>query len=132
MSRLRVLSDEQWAWIEPHLPSPSVRGGKPLRDSRQVVDGIIYRYRTGIPWRDLPADFGPWQTVWKRHHWYATDGVWDKVLTALVADADSEGLVDWTVSVDSTINRAHQHATNTTRTHTGGRVDLQGSARRAA
>ena len=63
MSRLRVLSDEQWAWIEPHLPSPSVRGGKPLRDSRQVVDGIIYRYRTGIPWRDLPADFGPWQTV---------------------------------------------------------------------
>jgi transposase len=119
MSRLRVLTDDQWAAIESLVPSSKGRRGKPLRDSRQVIDGIIYRYRTGIPWRDLPADFGPWQTVWKRHRRYAREGLWDRLLTSLVAQADAAGLVDWTVSVDSTVVRAHQHATNTTRL-TGG------------
>lgn len=81
-----------------------------------IVNGIIYRYRTGIPWRDLPRErYGPWQTVWKRHRSYARRGVWDCVLSQVVAQADSAGKVDWTVSIDATINRAHQHATNTTR-----------------
>ena len=96
-----------------------------------MIDGIIYRYRTGIAWRDLPPDFGPWQTVWKRHARYAGAGLWDNILNALVAQADAAGLVDWRVSVDSTINRAHQHATNTTRTR-GGALELQESARGAA
>lgn len=75
---------------------------------------VVYRYRTGISWRDLPRDrFGPWQTVWKRRRWYACDGTWDCVLAQLLADG--AGLVDWNVSVDGTINRAHQHATDTTR-----------------
>ena len=75
-----------------------------------MVEGIIYRYRTGIPWRDLPREqFGPWQTG-RRHRRFAGDGTWDQVLTALLAQADAAGLVDWSVSVDSTINRAHQHA----------------------
>ena len=52
---------------------------------RQVIEGIIYRYRCGLPWRDLPADFGPWQTVWKRHRRFASDGTWDAVLTALLS-----------------------------------------------
>ncbi len=106
-----MLSDEQWARIEPLLPSSVGKKSRPFRDHRQVVEGIIYRYRTGIPWRDLPRDqFGPWQTVWKRHRRFAGDGTWDQVLTALLAQADAAGLVDWTVSVDSKINRAHQHA----------------------
>ena len=72
-----------------------------------MVEGIIYRYRTGIPWRDLPADpFGPWKTVWKRHHRFTQDGTWDKILTALIAEADAKGEVSWDVSVDATINRA--------------------------
>ena len=95
------------------------------------MEGIIYRYRTGIPWRDLPEEFGPWQTVWKRHHRYALDGTWDRVLTALVAEADARGVLDWTVAVDSTINRSHQHATNTRR-GTGGTAELQESGHRAA
>jgi hypothetical protein len=75
-----------------------------------VVEGIR------IPWRDLPRKpFGPWLTVWKRHRRYAGDGTWDRVLQALLAQADAEGKIDWTVSIDATINRAHQHATNTTR-----------------
>jgi transposase len=127
-----VLSDEDWAQVEPLLPVAGPQGGRPFRDHRQVVEGIIYRYRTGIPWRDLPAEqFGPWQTVWKRHHRFALDGTWDKVLTALQAAADADGRIDWRVAVDSTINRAHQHSTNTTRPEqdTGGTVELQDSAR---
>lgn len=69
----------------------------------------------GVAWRDLPADFGPWQTVWKRHRRYAGDGTWDRVLAALLSAADARGGVDWQVSVDSTINRAHQHGTNLAR-----------------
>jgi len=92
----------------------------------------VYRYRTGIPWRDLPREqFGPWQTVWKRHRRFAGDGTWDRVLGVLLSQADAAGDLDWTVSVDSTINRAHQHATNTTRPEnaTGGTVESQESDR---
>ncbi len=73
MTRAEVLTDEMWARIEPLLPP--LRGrGRPLKDHRLLVEGAIYRYRTGLAWRDLPAEFGPWQTVWKRHHRFATDG----------------------------------------------------------
>jgi len=84
-----------------------------------VVEGIIYRYRCGIAWRDVPSEFGPWQTIWKRHRRYSGDGTWDSILAALLTVADSQGDVDWSVSVDSTVNRAHQHGTNLPRT-TGG------------
>ena len=96
-----------------------------------MVEGIVYRYRTGIAWRDLPEVFGPWQTVWTWHHRMATDGTWDKVHAKLAAAADAVGLVDWSLSVDSTIARAHQHATNTTRL-TGGWIELHEPAGRAA
>ena len=109
--------------IAPLLPSNVGRRGHPFGNDRRVVDGIIYRYRTGTPWRDLPREeFGPWKTVWKRHRRYAGDGTWDRVLRPCwprpTRPADR---LD--VSVDATINRAHQHATNTTRPDqdTGGR-----------
>lgn len=95
------------------------------------MEGIIYRYRTGIPWRDLPRDeFGPWQTVWKRHRRYAGDGTWDRILARIVAEADAAGKVEWVVSVDATIKQAHQHAANTRRVEqdTGGLIELQESA----
>ena len=104
--------------------------GRPFRDHRQVVEGIVYRYRTGIAWRDLPENFGPWQTVWKRHRRFSLDGTWDKLLTRLLADADAAGEIDWSVSIDSTINRAHQHAATLPR-HTGGTGELHESAQRA-
>ncbi|WP_244523859.1 IS5 family transposase, partial [Blastococcus sp. DSM 46786] len=113
MSRMVSLSDGAWALVEPLMPAASGKGGRPFADHRRTVEGIIWRYRTGTPWRDLPAEFGPWQTVWKRHRRFAADGTWDRVHAALLADADAAGLIDWNVSVDSTINRAHQHATNT-------------------
>lgn len=90
-----------------------------MREHRQVVEGVIYRYRCGIAWRDLPSSFGPWQTVWKRHRRFSGDGTWDKVLGVLLAQADAAGEIDWTVSVDSTVNRAHQHGTNLPRGEKG-------------
>jgi len=105
------------------------RAGRPFRDDRRVIEGIIYRYRCGLPWRDVPSEFGPWQTLWKRHRRYSGDGTWDRVLAQLLALADEAGMVDWAVS-DSTVNRAHQHATNLSR-HTGGPVELHESALRA-
>ncbi len=123
-----MLTDTEWEQIEPLLPSNYGRRGHPFAESRRIVEGIIYRYRTGIAWRDLPRqEFGPWQTVWKRHRRYAADGTWDRVLAQVLARADAAKKIDWAVSVDATIMRAHQHATNTTcpEQDTGGRVELQ-------
>jgi transposase len=70
-----------------------------------------------------------WQTLWKRHHRFSTDGTWDKVLTALHAEADGAGRIDWRVSVDSTIARVHQHGATAARSalkptsFTGGSVE---------
>jgi transposase len=110
-----VLTDDQWAVIERLLPPVKGQMGRPATPHRPVVEGIIYRYRAGIPWRDLPGDFGPWQTVWKRHHKWSADGTWDRVLGEVLADADAAGLIDWKVSADSSVVRAHQHGTNTSR-----------------
>jgi transposase len=126
MSRTAVLTDAQWARIEPLMPSSKGQRGRPFRDHRQVVEGIVYRLRTGTAWRDLSEGFGPWQTVWKRHKRFSVDGSWDRIHARLVAEADAAGEVDWTVSVDSTVNRVHQHASNLSRVerlagvHTGG------------
>ena len=134
MSRTAVLTDEMWAQVEPLLPCSDGRRGRPFRDRRQVTEGIIYRLRTGVPWRDLPAEFGPWQTVWARHARYSGDGTWDRVLTAVQAAADAAGELDWTVSVDSTIARVHQHGATAARSaasdpaHTGGGRELQETA----
>jgi transposase len=138
MSRERVLTDAQWALIEPLLPSSKGQAGRPFRDHRQVVEGILFRYRAGCPWRDLPAGFGPYQTVWKRHARWSKDGTWDQVLHALLVKADDDGQLDWQLSIDSTVSRVHQHGSNMTRevavelpSHTGGPVELQETAGRA-
>jgi len=100
-----------------------------MRPHREVIEGAIYRLRTGIAWRDLPAEFGPWQTVWKRHFRFSGDGTWDKVLTALQTAAEDKGEIDWRVSVDSTIARVHQHGATAARSeltlssHTGGTIE---------
>jgi transposase len=130
VSRFQVFTNDQWARVEPLLPSSDGQRGRPFRNHRQVVEGIAYRYRCGIAWRDLPEQFGPWQTVWKRHRRFAADGIWDRIHAVLLTEADAAGDIDWTVSVDSTINRAHQHGTNLPRS-TGGPAELQETLDRA-
>src|SRR5665647_2994771 len=108
MTRTEVLSDEMWARIEPVLPALKGSMGRLMREHRPLVEGAIYRYRTGIAWRDLPAQFGPWQTVWKRLPRFSTAGTWDMDLSVLQAIADALGEIDMPISVDSTIARVHQ------------------------
>ena len=127
MSRFQLLTDAQWLLIEDLLPVRTGKRGRPFQDARKMVEGIIYRYRCGIAWRDVPEVFGRWQTIWTWHRRMSGDGTWDRVLARLLAAADEAGVIDWAVSVDSTIARAHQHATNITR-DTGGWVELQESA----
>ncbi len=107
--RFQVLTDRQWELLELLLPKSDGRVGRNFANNRLVVEAMLYRLRVGGPWRDLPAVFGPWQTVWKRHRRYAADGTWDRVMTALLALADTTGDLDWVTSVDSTIVRVHQH-----------------------
>jgi transposase len=104
------LTDDQWAVIEPLLPTPASQGRPPTRRRRQLIDGIRWRTRTGAPWRDIPAVYGPWQTIYGLFRRWQRDGTWRRVLTALQARADAAGAITWDVSVDSTIARAHQHA----------------------
>jgi transposase len=74
-----------------------------------VVDGVLWRTRTGSPWRDLPASYGSWKTVYNRHRRWSADGTWARVLSGLQRGCD---VVEdrWVVAIDSTVVRAHQHA----------------------
>lgn len=103
------LSDAERERLRPFLPISNGRGGR-WRDHRQVIDGILHRVRTGLQWRDLPERFGPWKTVDERHRLWSADGTWERLLQQVQAAADGAGEIDWDVSVDSTIVRAHQHA----------------------
>lgn len=127
MSRDQELTDRQWALLESLLPSCEGKRGRRFRDHRQVLEGIVFRYRTGCSWRDVPDRYGPWQTLWKRHARFSRDGTWDAMLSRLLAEADAAGRLDWAVSADSTSARVHQHGA-TARRHTGGPGELQESA----
>jgi transposase len=132
MSRHEVFTDAQWALIEPLLPTSKGKRSRPFRDHRQLLNGIMFRYRAGCAWRDVPECFGPWKTLWKRHARFSKDGTWDQILEQLLAQADAGGQIDWQLSIDSTVSRVHQHGSNLTRevavqlpSHTGGRHELQ-------
>ena len=86
------------------------RQGHRWNDHRMVINGVFFRTRAGCPWRDLPAEFGNWSTVYGRHRRWSLDGTWAKIGEALRAGCDAAEGADWTVSADSTVVRAHQHA----------------------
>jgi transposase len=102
------LTDKAWAAIEPLLPAAGARNGR-WRDHRQVINGILWKLRTGAPWRDLPERYGPWKTC---HEWlrrWTADGTWDRILARAQVYDDGQP-VEWVISVDSSVVRAHQHA----------------------
>ncbi|WUL28170.1 IS5 family transposase [Streptomyces sp. NBC_00353] len=106
--RRHELSDAEWEFVRPLLPA-SLRGRKRLGD-RRVLNGIVWKFRTGTAWRDVPERYGPWATLHTRFRRWALDGTFDRMLRAAQARADADGDIDWLVSVDSTVVRAHQHA----------------------
>ena len=99
------LRDDQWLKIKDFLPGREGHVGGTAPDNRLFVDAVVYRYRTGIPWRDLPERYGDWKATHKRFRRWCESGVFARVLTVLALDADPEYM-----SIDSTSVRAHQHS----------------------
>jgi transposase len=105
MTRSGAISDELWAVVEPVMPSDVGKRGRRFGDHRLILEGIA--------WRDLPADLGPWQTVWKRHHRFSFDGTYQRMFDVVRGQHRDEELdsgLARLLSVDSTVVRAHQHA----------------------
>lgn len=100
-----ALRDDQWERIKDLLPGRAGAVGVTAVDNRLFVEAVLYRYHTGIPWRDLPTAFGPFRQVHTRYRRWAKTGVWERVFAVLAADADHEYAM-----IDSTIVRAHQHS----------------------
>lgn len=126
----REVSDEVWGLLEPMLPAVKT-AGRPWTNHRLAVEGAVWKYRTGAPWRDVPERFGKWNSIYKRFNRWAEDGTWEKLLGEVHKLADANGDVDWVVSIDSTIARVHQHGATLAR-DTGGSTESQESAGGAA
>lgn len=105
MVRRYGLRDDQWDRMKELLPGRKETVGVTAKDNRLFIEAVIYRYRAGIPWRDLPERFGDWNNIARRHRRWSESGVWKRVFERLAQDTDNEYAM-----IDSTIVRAHQHA----------------------
>jgi putative transposase len=101
----RELTDAQWGRIEKLVSGKDGDKGRHGEDNRLFVDAVLWIARTGSPWRDLPDEFGNWNSVFQRFRRWAKTGVWERVFKAMCENPDFEYLL-----IDSTIVRAHQHA----------------------
>ena len=99
----RILSDSQWARVANLLPGKDGDPGRSARDNREFLEAVLWIARTGAPWRDLPDEFGLWNSVFQRFRRWANKGVFERVFKVLSADADFEYLL-----IDGTIVRLHQ------------------------
>lgn len=103
--RRYALRDDQWDRIKDILPGTEKSVGVTAKNNRLFVDAVLYRYRAGIPWRDLPERFGDFRVVHTRHSRWSKTGVWKTIFEILSQDADNEYAM-----IDATIVRAHQHS----------------------
>jgi transposase len=102
------LTDSEWELIEPHLPLGAFG---PIPDLRRYFDAVMWRFRTGSPWRDVPERYGSWSTIYDRFRMWAMGSVFQTLMDVMISEAAARGDVDLSlVSVDSTVSRAHHHA----------------------
>ncbi|MBB2939911.1 transposase [Amycolatopsis bartoniae] len=107
--RRHELTDEQWQVIQPLLPVSGAKG-RPRVDDRRVVNGMLFKAKTGVAWRDLPERYGPWTTVYNRFWRWSRTGTLSALVAQVRVIAEAIDELDREVSVDSGIVRAHQHA----------------------
>jgi transposase len=120
--RRYALRNDQWERIEALLPGRDGYVGVTAKDNRLFVEAVLYRYRAGISWRDLPERFGNYRMIHTRHTRWSRSGVWERIFTLLAQDADNEYAM-----IDSTIVRAHQHSAGARKK--GGNAKLSGAAK---
>ena len=106
--RRYALRDDQWDRIKDILPGREGHVGGTAADNRLFVEAVLFRFRAGIPWRDLPERFGDWKIVYQRFNRWAKSGVFERVFKLLASDHDNEYMM-----IDATIVRAHQHSAGT-------------------
>ncbi len=106
MERRYALRDDQWERLEQFgLPGQRSHVGVTARDNRLFVEAVLYRFRAGVPWRDLPPRFGNWHRVYVRFHRWSQQGIWQKLFAHLSQEANNEYAM-----IDSTVVRAHRNA----------------------
>ena len=103
--RRYALRDDQWDRIKDFLPGREGHVGGTAADNRLFVEAVLYRYRAGIPWRDLPERFGDWKSTHQRFRRWCESGVFERIFKALAEDSENEYMM-----IDATIVRAHQHS----------------------
>ena len=99
-----VLTDAQWAKMEPYCRGKQSDPGRSGKDNRRFVEAVLWIARTGRPWRDLPAEFGGWNSVFKRFRDWAKADVFKRLFDAVSDEPDMEYAM-----VDATIVRVHRH-----------------------
>lgn len=117
-----VVDDETWAKVAALLPGKASDRGMTARDNRLFLEAVLWRVRTGLPWRDLPSDFGHWNSVFQRFRRWAVAGVFDRIFERLSGEPDFEYAL-----IDGTIVSAHQRASGAK-----GGLKIRPSAARAA
>jgi transposase len=105
------VSEEEWALLDPLIPKPIAKTGRPPRDRRQMLNGVLWILSTGAQWRDLPERFGPWETVYGYFNAWRASGLFDSILEALHLRLDREGKIDWDLwCIDGTSIRGTRSA----------------------
>jgi len=114
----RVLTDEQWRRIAPHLPAhpPSPKGGRPRADDRECLEGVLWLLRSGARWCDIPVDLPSGCTCWRRLQEWAGDEILQRVHALLVEELGASGRLDLKeLLADATFVRAKKGATRSAR-----------------
>ena len=106
MLRRYEITDSEWSRIVDLLPPENTgKRGRPRKDNRTILNGMIWIARSGAPWRDLPERYGPWETVYSRFRKWIEDGIFDNVIRVLSMDVDLSEL-----SLDGSMVQAYQHS----------------------
>ena len=99
------IKDNAWALIEPHLLGQKGQWGGVATDNRKFINGVFWILRTGAPWRDMPKEYGNWNSVAKRFYRWVEKGLWESILEKIVENPDYEWLM-----IDASYIKVHPHA----------------------
>jgi transposase len=111
MGKRHEVSEEEWALLDQVIPKSTAKTGRPTRDRREMLNGLLWILSTGAQWRDLPERFGPWETVYTTFSRWRKAGVYDAILDVLHVRLDQAGKIDWELwCIDGTSVRGSRSA----------------------